>query len=704
MLNLSSSIMLNLATIKSPNLCDRFEEDDLARIGNWVHDNYARDLESRTDWERRTEAAMDLAMQLQKSKTFPWTNCANIAFPLVTIAAMQFHARAYPAIVNGRNLVQCQVVGKDPDGLGRKRADLIGKHMSWQLLEQDDSWEEQQDRALLNVAIIGCGFKKSFYNNGLGHNSSEFVSAKDLVVNYFAKSIDTAAVKTHVIPLYKNDVYERVRRGSFVDVLETAWFQGTATPVQNTSTQAADARNGRTRPSDDHNAPFTFLEQHCSLDLDQDGYAEPYIITIEESTATVVRIVARFDRLEDIEYNKANQIVRISPMEYFTKIPFIPSPDGGIYDIGFGVLLGPLNESVNGAINQLFDAGTMANTAGGFLGRGAKIRGGVYEFKPFEWNRVDASGDDLRKSIYPLPVREPSGVMFNLLNLLIDYTNRIAGATDMLAGENPGQNTPAETARTMVEQGEKIYSAIFKRIWRSLKLEFKKYYLLNAIYLPMTSSFGEGDEIRREDYSVSAASVIPVADPSISSDAARYAQASMLREAAASNPGYDQEEVERRYLKALGVDDVDKIFPGVDPNNPPAPDVKVQIQQMKNQVAAAQLEQSKMEFMVTMQETVRLNSAKIQQLTQQAMLMEKQASTLEGKQQVEAFRAGIEAMREQNNQTNTALDRMMESFNESRKANLGATAALPSLETTPGNDPTLSTNGAPPVGAEGIMG
>jgi outer membrane murein-binding lipoprotein Lpp len=295
-------------------------------------------------------------------------------------------------------------------------------------------------------------------------------------------------------------------------------------------------------------------------------------------------------------------------------------------------------------------------------------------------------------------------VMFNLLNLLIDYTNRIAGATDMLAGENPGQNTPAETARTMVEQGEKIYSAIFKRVWRSLKLEFKKYYTLNALYLPMTSSFGEGEEVRREDYSVSAASVIPVADPTITSDAARFAQATLVREAAAGNPGYDNDEVERRYLATIGIDDVDKIYPGVDPQNPPAPDIKIQIQQLKNEQAAAELAQSKMEFMITMQETARVNSAKIQQLTQQAMLMEKQASTLEGKQQVEAFRAGIEAMREQNNQTNTALDRMMESFNESRKANAGTVGALPSLETAPSDQAPIPMGGAPQGSPEGIMG
>ena len=138
----------------------------------------------------------------------------------------------------------------------------------------------------------------------------------------------------------------------------------------------------------------------------------------------------------------------IKPETYFTKFPFIPSPDGGFYDLGFGTLLGPLNRSIDTMINQLIDAGTMANTAGGFLSRGIKIRGGNYNFAPLEWKHVDSTGDDLRKGIMPLPVREPSQVLYTLLNLLINYGERIGGSVDILVGQNPGQNTPAETSRS----------------------------------------------------------------------------------------------------------------------------------------------------------------------------------------------------------------------------------------------------------------
>lgn len=708
MLTLDGKIKFDQKAIDSPNLCDRFDRDDLDRIGAWAYDNFVRDKATRVDWEKRSEAGINLAMQLQKEKTFPWPNCSNIAFPLVTIAALQFHARAYPAIVNGRSVVQCRVVGPDPEGVAAARAKRIGEHMSWQCLEQDEGWEEDTDRGLLNVSIVGVGWKKSYFNASLGHNTSEFVAAKDLVVSYWAKSIETASCKTHILPMYKNDIHERVMRGAYRDCTEEGWYKDYATNMGTQRTPDQDARAGQEATTNTEDAPFTMLEQHCWLDLDDDGYDEPYIITFEESSQFVVRIVARVNRIEDVEFNDRKQIVKITAMEYFTKIPFIPSPDGGIMDIGFGVLLGPLNESVNTSINQLFDAGTVNNTAGGFLGRGAKIRGGVYEFKPFGWHRVDATGDDLRKSVFPLPVREPSAVMFNLLSLLIDYTSRISGATDMLVGENPGQNTPAETSRAMLEQGQKIYSAIFKRIWRSMKLEFKKLYRLNAVFLGLNVRFGEVGKISREDYSVTSMSVLPVADPTITSEGARYARATMLSERAAMNPGYNTDAVERKLLEAMGIDEIDSLYPGTE-GQEPTPDVKIQVQQMKSQIEQMKLEQAKMQFIMTMQETVRLNTAKIQELMASAASMEASANNAQAKLNVEAFRAGIEAIREQTKAQSNQLDIMMESMKNEQARNertvpvigAGSGGALSGMEGGPPNPTALQVG---PEGEETPMG
>lgn len=660
MLKITSPIALDKKAVSHPNLSELLSSEDLTNIGNWVWDNYDADCFSRVAWERRTNAAMDLAMQVQKDKSFPWQGCSNVAFPLVTIAALQFHSRAYPAIVNGRSVVQCRVIGEDKEGNLTKRADRISKHMSWQLLEQDEEWEEDTDRALLTLPIVGTVFKKTFFDPSKGHNVSKLVMARDLVLNYYAKSVNSCPFKTEIIPLFHNDIYERVMRGEYCDCLEEGWYLGGAQPSENQTNQYAadkDNRAGLTPPTPSDRTPFTVLEAHCWMDLDCDGYEEPYIATIEEGSKQVLRIVARFNREEDIERNNAGRIIRITATEYYTKIPFVPSPDGSILDIGFGILLGPLNESVNTSINQLFDSGTMNNTAGGFLARGAKIRGGIYQFSPFSWNRVDSTGDDLRKSIVPLPVREPSAVLFNLLSLLIDYTNRIAGVTDAMVGQNPGQNTPAETHRTMLEQGQKIYSAIFKRVWRAMKREFKKLYILNSLHLPSKFVFGDGTSfVYQEDYTGSSSAVVPVADPTIVSDNARFAQASLLKAAAVTNPGYDSDAVERRYLRALQIDDVDIIYPGLANKPPPGPDLKVQIQMLKNEQAAMELEFKKMSFIATLQEQRRLNTAKIVELNAKAFNLTEKAKGVDVANRINAFNATINALREQNTQLSSQID------------------------------------------------
>lgn len=688
-MKLSTVIKFDVATINAPNLCDRFTDEDLDAIGVQAKEQYDIDWQSLETWRNRTSNAVSLAMQLQEDKSFPWPNCSNIKFPLVTIAAMQFHSRAYPAIVNGRSIVQCRVVGPDPDGRARIRADKLGRHMSYQRLEQDQGWEEDTDRSFLNIAIIGTGFKKSYYDATKQYNVSEFVQAVNLVTNYWGRSVEDNRTKSHDVPMFKNDIHAAALRGIYREaLLDQAWYQGDAQiNVQDTSYQArVDQRSGIRPAYNDSRAPFQFIEQHCWLDLDDDGYEEPYIVTFDYATSYVVRIVSRCDRIEDVEYTKNGRIISIKAREYFTKYEMIPSPDGGLYGIGFGHLLGPLNDSVNAAINQLFDAATLANTAGGFLGKGAKIKGGTYQFAPFAWNRVDSTGDDLNKSIVPLPVREPSGVMFNLLGLLIEYSNRVAGSTDMMVGENPGQNTPAETSRTMVEQGQKIYSAIYKRLWRSMKFEFQKLFELNAIYLPPTSKFGE-EEIQQAEYTGGDTSIRPAADPTISSESARFAQAAMIKEAAGTTPGYDTDEVEINFLRAMGVDDIPRMFPGTK-GQEKQPSEKIQIQQMKTQMDQMKLQFDQQKFQMTMQLDIALGNSQIAELEAKARLLDAQASTVPGKVNVEAFRAGIEAMREQNKAREGQLKAFQESMNVAGTLNPGtANSAIPGMAAAPGDTP-----------------
>jgi chaperonin GroES len=604
------------------NIAELLCKQDLETIGVQIVRDFDNDLLSRSSWEKRTEASLKLALQVAEIKNFPWANASNVKFPLITIAALQYHARSYPVLIDSDLPVKCRVVGDDKEGLRALRATRVEQHMSYQLLEEDEDWESEMDKVLITQPIIGCAFKKTYYDPIRKHNVSENVLARDLVVNYWTKSLETSSRVTHILQMTKNEIYERTARGLWLDgVSEGRQQQYSSVAMGNPLQSAQDKAQGMQPPEpNDSSTPIEMLEQHCFIDFDNDGYAEPYIVYVRRDNKKVARIVARYTS-KDVERNKEGVILSIQAEQYFTKYPFIPSPDGGFYDLGFGVLLGPLNESINTIINQLVDAGTMANTAGGFLSRGIKLRGGNYSFNPMEWKHVDTTGDDLRKGIVPLPVREPSQVLFTLLNLLINYGERIGGSVDILSGQNPGQNTPAETTRTMAEQGMKIFNGIFKRTHRSLKQEFRKLYRLNQIFItentPYVSNGESAGMVLASDYEGPVTDVMPTADPSVTSDAQRTAQAMAIAGRVAATPGlYNRYEAEYTFLKALKVTNIDRILP--DPKGPnavpPPVNPKVQIEQMKQQAKQASDQLNMKMALLKLMGEAELNQAQIQKL------------------------------------------------------------------------------------------
>lgn len=654
MFELEKPLRLDRAAVEAPNIAHRFSERDLANIGSAVVAGYKADLHSRNAWERRMSAGMDLAMQMTKEKTFPWAGASNVAFPLVTIATMQFHARAYPDLVPGDRIVKMRQPAPDPTGEAAKRADLISAHMSYQVLEQDRGWEEAHDSLLINYSVVGTAFKKVRHDGATRKNVGELVLAKDLVLDYYATSVDDCPRKTHVIPRSRNEIYERVKRGTFRNVLDEGWYQTTPTPRVDSTRADVDSRAGMSQPAADFTTPFTTLEQHVSMDLDDDGYAEPYIIVVEEGSATVLQISLRFDRYEeDVERAPDGSVIRIYATEYFQRYLFLPSPDGGVYGLGFGVLLGPLNESVNSIVNQLVDAGTMSNTAGGFLAKGAKIRGGVYTFAPLEWKRVDSTGEDLQKSIFPLPVREPSNVLFQLLGLLIQYADRIPGTNEISVGENIGQNTPAQTAETMNREGRKVYGGIYKRAWRAMKGEFERWYRLNAVYLPDDPlPFGSSAvTVSRELYLGDPASVVPAADPNAVSETERIQQALALTQAAYSRPGYDYTVAERRWLEAMHVQGIDEIYPGPGKTKVPPlgqPDPKITVAEMKSKDAAAALEAENMRFSASLMAEMQLNEAKMLEMQASAAWLAEQINDADAQRKISLMQTALGALKERN--------------------------------------------------------
>jgi chaperonin GroES len=640
--------------VKSPNVAELLDEEDLETIGRCVVSDWEVDKNSRSDWEEKTAMAMKLATQIAEEKTFPWAGAANVKFPLVTIAALQYSSRAYPMLIPGTNVVKARVIGVDATGEKAAKAQRISEYMSYQLLEEDTSWEENMDKALICQAIVGCAFKKTYFDAVRKHNVSEHVLAKDLYIPYYASSLEKASRITQVLYYTKNDLIEQARRGLFLECEDEENEYPAETTLSSPLDEVEQESQGLFPVTGNGDAPYELLEQHGYLDLDGDGYKEPYIITVRKDTAKVLRIVARYTT-SSITKNRKGEVITIKPRQYYTKFSFIPSPDGGIYDLGFGVLLGPLNESINTILNQLIDAGTLSITAGGFLGRGVKFRSGDNSFRPFEWKRVDSTGDDLQKGIFPLPVREPSPVLFQLLGLLIDYGERIGMATDPLVGQNPGQNTPAETSRNMLQEGQRIFSAVFKRTYRCLKEEFRKLYVLNSIYLNEEQEFyslinGQSSVVFLEDFYGDSKDIVPAADPNMVSDESRINQAIMLRTAAGERPGlYNSYVVEKRFVEALKVQDIESVLP--DPQGPnalpaPPPDSKVVIETMKLQQKDKEF-QSEIQFkLLDLQQEAQYLAAEIAEKESRSVLNIAQAEGIEAGHQVAALQQSVALMKQ----------------------------------------------------------
>lgn len=495
--------------LESSNLAADLSDDKLIEIGNDVVAGYETDLESRKPWEKDLKNWTELALQVASDKTFPWPNAANIKYPLLATAAMQFAARAYPTLIpsNGK-VVKCKVIGSDPTGEKTMRAFRVSTHMSYQVMEQMDGWEEDMDKLLIALPISGTCFKKTYWDSSKQQNCSKLVLPKSLVVNYWTRCLEDAERITEVFYLSKRKVKERQNLGIFID----AELGDPQTPADDVTTSI---NRSFQRASDfDDTTPYTILEQHTYLDLDEDGYAEPYIVTVEAESNKVLRIVPRFSESDVLMDDKQN-VVSIEAIQYYTKYGFIPNPDGGFYDIGFGRLLGPLNNSANTIINQLVDAGSLSNLQAGFIGKGLRIKMGETRFQPGEWKAVNAVGDDLKKQIFPLPVREPSQVLFNLLDLLLKSGKELASVAEIFVGKMPGQNTPATTTMASIEQGMKVFTAVYKRVYRSLTSEFRKIYKLNQQYMNPEEYISILDNpIPQEDYKGPEDDIIPGADPS----------------------------------------------------------------------------------------------------------------------------------------------------------------------------------------------
>lgn len=619
--------------LATTNIATELDEEDLKKIAEQVIDGYDADVNSRRGWEEQNDEWMKLATQVMETKTWPWEGAANVKFPLLTTAALQFASRAYPSLISGFDVVKAKAIGNDPQGIAQQKAQDISTHMSYQLLYEMDSWEEDMDKMCFILPIIGCAFKKTYYSQKKKQNCSDLVLPKNLVVNYWAKSLEDAVRVTHEIFLTPNEIKERQLREVFRS--EAELDKKLAGPgdlsVFNHGKRVSNEMDKTHPPSEDKMAPRLILEQHTWYDMDEDGYAEPWIITVDYETREVLRITARFEE-SDIDM-EGDKLVGIRPCHYFTMYSFLPNPEGGFYPMGFGLLLGGLNAAANTTINLLLDAGHLSNLQGGFISKGIRVKQGDMPIMPGQWKQVNNFGDDLKKGIFPLPYKEPSNVLFQLLGTLVQSGKELASVAEIFTGKMPGQNTPASTTMATIEQGLKVFTSIYKRIYRAMGREFEKLYRLNSIYMPETVDFSievagmpKPSSIKKQDYQMPLGStgaqgkpfvkIIPAADPNMVSETQRLVKAQGLLELmqlGSINP----QVATQRILEQQGQADIAQLMQ----MPPPQPPIEIQIEQMKQQFEASEADKDRqLEAMKIMSENqkrqseIMLNLAKAEEM------------------------------------------------------------------------------------------
>lgn len=615
--------------IGRPNVADMLSEGALRQIADRALQESEIDDNSRSEWLKKAEKAIDLAMMVVKKKSYPWRNASNVVYPLIAVAALEFNARAYPAIVGGRGIAKGAVQGSDeglpqllpngqpvldqqgqpqwikPPGAKADRAGRISRYLNYQLLEEMPEWEDNTDSMLAALPVVGCMFRKVWRDPILGRNTSELCWPQNVIVNYHATNIETVPRIGHRIYVYPYQIEERMRSGLWSDV---------------------DLNLGENSDSEEQEC---FIEQHRRWDLDGDGYAEPWIVTIHEESGEVVRMKANFEE-QDIARGSDGEIVAIKPQQYFIRYNLVPAFDGGFYGIGFGHLLENHSHAISSILNQMIDAGTLANLPSGFLGGGLRMRSGETRFRPGEFKRVTVLGGSIRENVVPLDFKGPNTVLFSLLGLLIESGKEIASIKDVLTGDAPS-NAPATTTLALIEQGMKVFSAIYKRTYRSLKGELKLYAALNARYLPDDVYFNYLDkpgQVAREDFASADADVVPVADPQMVTDMQKLGKAQALLDWASQSPVANRLEADKRYLEALDIEEPEKML------QPPPPDPKM-----------IQAESKAKESQIRAQGAFMEQSAKAEKALADAMVAVERLELDENAQDLEAVKLQLEEAR-----------------------------------------------------------
>lgn len=524
------------------NICPELDEDKLLKIGQNVLLGYEEDLKSSQEWLDEVKKVEELVSLVSKKKTRPLPNSANIKYPLITKACIEFSSRTAPEIVRDGKVVKGHVLGKDIDGTKFEQAERVCDYMNYQLMFENPDWQLSLEKLLYQLALVGFVCKKSYYDPIKDQIKSELCEYKDLIINSSVICLEDAPRISHIIKVRLNDLISAVRSDLF-----------NKEPVDELMETLSDK---------DLNPEIVLIEQHTFLDLDEDDYAEPYIVTSLKDNGKVLRIAPRFIS-KDIKI-KNSKVRLIKPQHYFTDFHFLVSPKGKFQSVGFGILMLHLNESINTLMNQLTDAGQLANMQSGYIdARLKEVEGDGSDLAPGEWRRMKAmAGVTLKEGVMPIVYKEPSNVLFSMLGMIIDSSKELANSTELMNGASSPENAKSGAVMAMIDQGLKMFTAIQNRVYRSLTNEYRKIFTLNRLYLDPQKYINVVDDelaVFQKDFDEDRVDILPVADPNLSSEVQRIARYQVLLQLI-NLPGMKPDMVTKRLVQALNIPNPDELL------------------------------------------------------------------------------------------------------------------------------------------------
>ena len=564
---LESSMQEPIQTGFNENLAEMLDESELMRISNQLIDGIEKDKSSREDWERTyTDGLKYLGMKFDDERSEPFEGASGVIHPLLGEAVTTFQAQAYKELLPSGGPVKTQVIGAYDDAV-EEQAQRVKEFMNYQIVHVMEEFDEELDQMLFYLPLAGSAFKKVYYDEGLGRAVSKFVAPEDLIVPYFTTDLETCPRITNVVKMPENEVKKLQVLGFYRKIdIET----GDEESVTSDAKEEINKLSGL-EPSYDTGEVSLLYEVHCNLeidgfeDLDADGMPTgvklPYIVTLDANSNDVLSIRRNFVETDPLK-NK---------IEYFVHFKFLPGL--GFYGFGLTHMIGGLSKASTSILRQLIDAGTLANLPAGFKTRGIRIRDEDTPIQPGEFRDVDAPGGSLRESIQPLPFKEPSGTLLNLLGILVDGGKKFASIAEINTGQgNP--NAPVGTTLALLERSTKVLSAIHKRLHNSQKKEFKLLAQVFQEYLPQEYPYaiaGGQANIKLSDFD-ERVDIFPVSNPDIFSQSQRIAMAQEMMQLVQSNPEVHGPsgiyESYKRMYAAIGVDNIDKILQPPPPTDP----------------------------------------------------------------------------------------------------------------------------------------